>query len=656
MTLAFGRVFGERPRGLLAGFWLLASIWALLPLFIWPAAYESFLVPKWTLLAVGTWVVLGAVVIQSAFGEKIAIPIHPVNAFLACFLAWQTVSAIWSAAPALAWDQVRSTVCLVVFTLLAQSLVAGRRNRFLALVWILIGTSSILAGWAIVLDFVNAFAPGSLAFRQTLGDWRDAVSMASLGNTGHLADFVVMGFLALMGMAVSTRSRRALWVCAVLLWLHAAALIVCWSVHSNLSLIVAAGLLAYLLKDRLEEPGMKTRLLRRGGLLTAGWGAIVLFFVISHPLNPHGAQVWGGNSPEAEGGIFHQAFSSDRWKAGGVTRLAIWYTTLEIVRENPWLGTGAGTFTYVYPATQSELVLNDPDLAPYSGMWTNAAHNSLLQTWSELGIVGIFLLIGLVGVTAHELNRRRTEDSPGNAVVASVALAMLAAFCIQAQMNFPLETPVSSVLFFLLVSVPAVLPWRTGLADLLLPVQRSFGPFRVGIMLKNMRVPTEIHLGWSATGAVRMGTAAAIGIGVIAAACTATDTLRASVLYRPVYEGKNRPELLQSSAGADRLISMAKRVLEVDPGYADCRSALTDIQVRTGRYEEALEQLPILKKRLNSYEVYLREAISLEATGRGEEALDAWETVFLRRPSLINQYPGQYGRVAARWRAGEASK
>ena len=58
-----------------------------------------------------------------------------------------------------------------------------------------------------------------------------------------------------------------------------------------------------------------------------------------------------------------------------------------MVRGHPWLGIGAGNFTYGYTATLSPYVLSRPDLAVYAGQFTNAAHNEPLQAWVETGIV-----------------------------------------------------------------------------------------------------------------------------------------------------------------------------------------------------------------------------------------------------------------------------
>ena len=99
----------------------------------------------------------------------------------------------------------------------------------------------------------------------------------------------------------------------------------------------------------------------------------MFFFLVSHPLNPHREGLWT------------EAFGSARWAQGGPTRLVIWSGALEVAKARPWLGAGAGNFVYEYPEVWSPMMEGRPELAGYRGQYTNAAHNILLQTWSELG-------------------------------------------------------------------------------------------------------------------------------------------------------------------------------------------------------------------------------------------------------------------------------
>lgn len=621
-------------------FHLLLVGFAALPLFVWPAAHDAFVLPKWVFLVALAWLGGAVLMARAAFGEPLRIPLHAVNGFLVLLLLWQTLSLVWSAAPTHTWDQVRQTAALIVLALLFQNVMLNRRDRLVAFAWVVVAAGSVVAIWALWLDFRGAFAPGRLAVMARLGDWRDIVSAASLGNSGHVADFLVLSFFCALGLFALTISRRAAWLLGGVLVLHAAALIVCWSVHSNLGLILGVVLWCWLMRDYWYEPFFK-RHFKRFLPLGAVWLLVVLFFVVDHPANPHGSRVWSPES-EASGGIFQHAFSSDRWKEGGSTRWVIWMTSLEIVRENPWLGSGAGTFTYAYPGVRSEAVWQHDELYRYSGQWTNAAHNELLQAWSETGIPGAALLVLLVGSAFLTMNHRRKLSGPGNAAILSTGMAMLLAWCVHAQMNFPLQLPVGSLALVLLVSLPIVLPLSGQELAYRIPLFRDYPLVRVGATIENVKRPIDALLEW------RLSRAGAVVFAVAAIALSGamiwkeSGRLAASVAYRHVYEGMRNPLIMGSAEQREGLRQRARWGLEQDPWHWDLRSALADLLLQEGRLEEAAEELPAIRARLNALEVYSREGVVYRQLGRHEEADAAWDELFARRPDYGASFPGEY--------------
>ncbi len=641
MHAAWLKPFGETRNGAFLPFLAVCAICFIAPLFVWPAAQDSFVLPKWSLLGMALWLLAAAALGIASGRTPLRLPLHPINGLLAAFLAWQLMSALWSASRPLTFLQSVQTATVLGICFLIQSVVSGDRRALLSLSLVVASSAFCVAVWTVLVDAAAGFGTSG-GFRIVLGDWRDAVSTAGFGNTGHIADFLVAGFFVTTAHALTTRSRIAFGVFALSLWTLAAALIVCWSVHSNLSLIIAA--VAFLVFTHRWNGSSKKRrmLLRRLGVLGSGWLLVVLFYVVDHPANPHGREQWIQNVPEsieASGlpGIFGQAFSSPRWKAGGPTRLVIWLTTLEAASSAPWLGHGAGTFTWIYPAMPSELVMANPELAPYAGSWTNAAHNSLLQTWSELGIVGVFLLVSLAGCAMMAMHARLNREGEGNGVILATSLSMMIALVVQSLFSFPLELPVSLLLFAVLLSVPVMLPPRRCQADLNLPVIRRFGPLEAGILLKNMRVPTELRIALSVSPPARIGFGAVLlGLASVAA-WNSTSLLRASVAYRPAYEAR-------ASGNADRVINQCRTALKIDGRLADCRSALTDQLVQSGRHEEALGEIEQLLPWLNATEVHVRRAVSLDALGRPEEANESWDVVFGRAPAWGQVYPSAFRR------------
>jgi len=403
---------------------VLVALTFMLALVIVPVAADSFVMPKETLVAVGC--VLGAALVAgwTLLGNgKLSLALKPLNGAVLVWVLWHWLSVIWADARVMAVESATRTSLYVGIFFLLQLVAGGYRSRMAWLLGAVAGSSLVLSIWTVFQDARAAWFPGSVPVRAVLGDWRDALSQVGLGNTSHLGDALVLGFLCWVAALLVVRRGWVRWAVVASLALHAAALIVTWSVHSNVSLVLAGGLLVFLLWGARPLVGLVRGRRLWLGALVGCWAAVVLFFTVDHPLNPHGSAVWAQEDSQ-RGGIFSQAFSSSRWTSGLDTRKAIWLTTLEIVRLNPWLGTGAGTFTWVYPATISELVRNDAKLASWSGSWTNAAHQEVLQVWSELGIVGAALLVVLVAISLRSSwERLRGGASGTTAVMLAVGMA-----------------------------------------------------------------------------------------------------------------------------------------------------------------------------------------------------------------------------------------
>ncbi len=647
------------PRPGRPAFWVLATMVLVAPLFIWPAAQDAYVLPKEVFLRAGILLLAGGVLGAAFLGVPLRVPLKPVNLLLVLIAAWQFLSIFWAEAPVLAREEALRTLSFVALAFAFQSTVMDDRRRLIVLSALLAVSALVIAIWVLAVDFLSAFMPGTLTVRGNLGDWRDVLSTASLGNTSHVGDFLVAGFLVALAMLFSVRGKAAVLLTLAALWLLAAALIVTWSVHSNLSLIAASLLWPWMMRDWRSNGWLRKRLPRLAPA-ALGWIIIVLFFVIDHPLNPHGSRVWGNDattvqapsgeapseSPAKSGGIFGQAFSSPRWKEGGPTRLVIWLNALEMIRQRPVLGWGAGTFTFAYPGVRSEIALRDEALAPYAGLWTNAAHNEVLQTWSETGPAGLFLLVTLIAAAFHALLGAERGRSYGNDLIRATVAAMLLAWSLQALMNFPLELPVGTALLFILVSIPATIPGRGGDWNLDMPVERPYPGLRLGIMLRNMTTPLELRASGNLGDVGNRAAAGIVGALAVALAIWAAFPLVASVHYRPAYEAIRTPGFWEDPIRTAAAKARARRALSWHPGYADCRSALTELLVRTGDFEQALAHLELLRQRLNATEVFMREALAREALGDLPGADAAWDVVFDRQPQWGQVYPEAFERVA----------
>lgn len=638
MKPVWTEAFQDRPLEKLADYLLLALLFFMLPFVVVLSAHDGFITPKWCALGVGVFVIGAMHFWRAARGRDLIIPLHPINGLIAGWWVWKLIGLSWAPSFRLGLEDFAQATIIVSLTLLAQSILYQERRRIVTLGVLMTFSGGLIAVWVIVLDFLRAFSSGEVRVLSRLQDWRDQLALAGFGNTGHISDYLTLCFLATLCALFFVQGKSRIAFYCVLLWLQAAALIVCWSFHSNVSLVVASALLAnFLIKRWKYAPRFRSRLPRLG-IAAAGWLAVVLFYAVDHPANPHQTALWKGSATAETNlpGIFGHAFSSARWQEGGVTRQAIWLTSIQMIKNNPLLGVGTGNFTYVYPTTQTDAVLNNSSISRYAYMWTNAAHNMFLQQESELGIVGLLVLLGLIGSGGYFFLKRMEYESTSNHLILAWGFCALVALTLQGQMNFILELPVSSMMFFFVLSLPMILPKRGVVVDLIMPVTRPFGPFEAGIMMKNMRMPTAlVFMG-------RVNGVWAIVYGTVLAAIAVWGCLlaigptRASMRYKPLYEEMRMLNSMGLLVSPDASIQQARSVLELNPGHRDARANLVELLLLSAdpeKAKQAVEETELLGGTLQDAKYLRLRAQALAATGKEEEALVYWNQLEERFPA-----------------------
>jgi O-antigen ligase len=110
-------------------------------------------------------------------------------------------------------------------------------------------------------------------------------------------------------------------------------------------------------------------------------------------------------------------------------RVDCWRAAAAIIGEHPWRGTGPGTFGSIYPMHKQLPVPEEAQLA----------HNSVLQVWSDTGVVAALVFAGLwvVGLVASV---RRVRREPGNVLLAAM-VAGLAGWLVHGLLDFGLHVP-----------------------------------------------------------------------------------------------------------------------------------------------------------------------------------------------------------------------
>ncbi|MHA1788595.1 MAG: O-antigen ligase family protein, partial [Candidatus Helarchaeota archaeon] len=136
------------------------------------------------------------------------------------------------------------------------------------------------------------------------------------------------------------------------------------------------------------------------------------------------------------------------------TRLLIWRTTLEMIKEKPLIGHGLGAFQINYPLFQAQLLKENPHLLKYI---TNPmdAHNEYLQLVAEIGIIGfmiIFIIFFYIFKKIVSFLNRENISVENKTFIITLTSSLLI-FLIHSMFTFPLQNPATGSAFIILLSI-----------------------------------------------------------------------------------------------------------------------------------------------------------------------------------------------------------
>jgi len=142
-----------------------------------------------------------------------------------------------------------------------------------------------------------------------------------------------------------------------------------------------------------------------------------------------------------------QKTSTDTESRDEVTR-----DTLNLFKEQPLVGMGAGTFIYVYPALKSDDVTSD--------RYYNHAHNDYAQFLAEFGLPATLALGGIVvwslwqGLVA--MRQRNSRFYQGVGFASTMAII---AFAMHSTVDFNLQIPANAMTFLLILALAGIARW-----------------------------------------------------------------------------------------------------------------------------------------------------------------------------------------------------
>lgn len=175
-----------------------------------------------------------------------------------------------------------------------------------------------------------------------------------------------------------------------------------------------------------------------------------------------GSLFWTGLTVAVSSGAIIQVFASglsSRFELQGLAdggRLEVYRSTLAIIRDYPWSGTGLGTYAWVFPGYRTNNISS-------WGTW-DRAHSTLLEIGTEQGLIFCAAVL-LVWLFMFLLLIRGVQQRRGDKLVVIAALAVATISGLHSLIDFSLQIPG--------LTLPIIALVGAGLAQSVAPPRRK---------------------------------------------------------------------------------------------------------------------------------------------------------------------------------------
>jgi len=264
---------------------------------------------------------------------------------------------------------------------------------------------------------------------------------STLGNRNYVSGYLALIFpVAFSLFLIESKKRKKLFYIAVLLIIYTG-IIICHTraiwIALSFSLIVFIYLLSHYKINKILRDNKKWLI-----IIFSLFLLITLIYSTDNPLNRSSI-----TAAERAISAFDPKGSSLR------SRLFIWQTTIDMIKDRPLLGSGLGTFPLYYLEYQADFLQNNPDYIQFLGKAAEA-HNEYLQIWAEIGIVG-FLTFMLIIVIFYRTNLsliKKIKTINGKITVIGL-ISGVTVTLIHSIFSFPFHIPAVAASFWFLIGI-----------------------------------------------------------------------------------------------------------------------------------------------------------------------------------------------------------
>ena len=400
----------------------------LVPLAVWPTAFESFRLPKEHLSrAIGFAMLPLLVWIPKAKYLRFFNRSRPFALTGGVAAVWTLVRAI-SAGHHAALDTIIAIVVAALLLVAFMILADLRTARVVYLMFI---------STAINVAVLTAQRFGASPIHVELNDGTHPAT-ALLGNTNDIG--MTLLFPALAGLAATFHESKPRWrvLAATATMIAVAGLLLSYSVTALVAFCCAATVLLIMRFDTV-----RSRSLAALAVLTIG-----LTVMTATPSFRNRIEAWILTA------------SAGRWNELMSNRVVPFVAAFEMFTDSPVMGVGPGGFRALYFDYKLRVDERYEFLAEDMATWSlgrvinfGETHNEYLQVMAELGAPGLLLLIGAIVALGNQSLRHYDKTGNTERYAHHLALPMAVGFGVLSLAQFPLRLAAPRLFVLLIVAV-----------------------------------------------------------------------------------------------------------------------------------------------------------------------------------------------------------
>jgi len=311
--------------------------------------------------------------------------------------------------------------------------VIGQKDEFNSFIKLFFLTSFIVSLYTLMQYY---------GFDPYLSDLHSLTS--TIGQKNWISNYLAMIFPVAFSYFLLEQTKKNKMLCFFLLSILYSTLMICQSRGIWISISFTLILAIYIIfKFRFSKIFQENK--RWLILLLISFLIITVIYSTDNPLNKSDITV-----PQRALSTF------DKQDPSINTRLLMWKTTFEMIKDRPILGSGVGTFKMNYLDYQADFIKNNPYYIKYSGK-AGEAHNEYLQIWAELGIIGLGILL-LIIFTFYKLVWEffKEEKNSKKKLMCLGLFLGINCFLIHSLFTFPLHVPTLGSTFFVIFGLTVV--------------------------------------------------------------------------------------------------------------------------------------------------------------------------------------------------------